>query len=110
MEAQSFQEVRVLLAEETHRYRLTALPQEERFQAVGEVMYIPPVVVDDLAMIGVRVADALFHWTPDDRDENALSLGTWVGFKALGLILWDETSKNSMTSMKGADSNLNSPF
>ncbi len=89
VEAQSFDDLRLLSTEEPRQYSLIALPQEGCYQAVGQIVEAPPMEDEDFAMIHVRVADAWFRWTLDVRDSNALSLGNWISFKVGGLILWD---------------------
>jgi hypothetical protein len=89
VEADSFQDLRVLLAEAPHSYSLMALPQEGCYAAVGQVNYAPPRENDDYPIIGVCVADAWFHWTPDVTGRQRLSVGDWIGFTVVGLVLWD---------------------
>jgi hypothetical protein len=94
VDQQEIRDFQVLPADVAHDYRIEALPDRGDYQIIGRVAI--KIETDATFAIGVCVDEstaAISSWTfwlsSEECDIIMVTQGDWVGFRSIGLSLWD---------------------
>jgi hypothetical protein len=94
VDQQEIRDFQVLAADVAHGYRIEALPDRGDYQIIGRVAI--KIETDATFAIGVCADErtaAISSWTfwlsLEECDIITVAQGDWVGFRLIGLSLWD---------------------